>query len=266
MKTMEENANGARTGAKSVLITGASSGIGEALALECARRGTGSLFLCGRCGERLAAVAGACRALGAEVHAKTLDVTDEAAVRSWVEECEAAVPVEVVFANAGVATGAETEENVRRTFATNVGGCLNVALAAIACYRARGGKGREVRRQIVLTSSIAGYSPLSSCPSYSASKAAVKTWGLANRRPLAREGIRMNVVCPGFVRSRITDMNTCPMPFFMEADRAARIILDRVDRDVGLISFPWPMRLASWLLAICPWRIAERISSMLPRK
>ena len=107
---------------------------------------------------------------------------------------------------------------------------------------------------------------LASCPSYSASKAAVKTWGLANRRPLAREGIRMNVVCPGFVRSRITDKNTCPMPFFMEADRAARIILDRVDRNVGLISFPWPMRFASWLLAICPWRIAERISSMLPKK
>lgn len=266
MKTMRDEQKTAGAGAKNVLITGASSGIGEALALECARRGAASLFLCGRNEERLSAVADACRALGAEVHARSLDVTDEAGVRRWVEECEATAPLEVVFANAGVATGAEIEENVRRTFATNVGGCLNVALAALACYRARGEKGRAARRQIVLTASIAGYSPLASCPSYSASKAAVKTWGLANRRPLAREGIRMNVVCPGFVRSRITDKNTCPMPFFMEADRAARIILDRVDRNVGLIAFPWPMRFASWLLAICPWRIAERISSMLPKK
>ena len=264
--SMGNMSRAAGTGAKNVLITGASSGIGEALALECARRGAASLFLCGRNEERLSAVADACRALGAEVHARSLDVTDEAGVRRWVEECEATAPLEIVFANAGVATGAEIEENVRRTFATNVGGCLNVALAALACYRARGEKGRAARRQIVLTASIAGYSPLASCPSYSASKAAVKTWGLANRRPLAREGIRMNVVCPGFVRSRITDKNTCPMPFFMEADRAARIILDRVDRNVGLISFPWPMRFASWLLAICPWRIAERISSMLPKK
>lgn len=256
-----------RNVANGVLITGASSGIGRALALECARRGARHLFLCARNEERLDAVAEECRALGADARATVLDVADEEGVRRWVEECEAAAPIEVAFANAGVATGAEAERNVRRTFATNVGGCLNVALAALACFRARrGGDESRIRRQIVLTASIAGYAPLASCPSYSASKAAVKTWGLANRRALSREGICMNVVCPGFVRSRITDMNTCPMPFFMEADRAARIILDRVDRNVGLITFPWPMRLASWLLSVCPWPLAERISSMLPGK
>ena len=144
---------------------------------------------------------------------------------------------------------------------------MNVALAALACYKARkGADSAQSRRQIVLTASIAGYAPLASCPSYSATKSAVKTWGLANRGPLAREGIRINVVCPGFVRSRITDMNKFKMPFFMEADRAARIILDRVDCNVGLIAFPWQMRLSSWLLSICPWPLAERISSMLPKK
>ena len=107
---------------------------------------------------------------------------------------------------------------------------------------------------------------LASCPSYSASKAAVKTWGLANRRPLAREDIRMNVVCPGFVRSRITDKNTCPMPFFMEADRAARVILGRADRNVGLIAFPWPMRLGTWALSILPWRANEFLNRLLPKK
>ena len=107
---------------------------------------------------------------------------------------------------------------------------------------------------------------LASCPSYSASKAAVKTWGLANRRPLAREGIRMNVVCPGFVRSRITDRNTCPMPFFMEADKAAAIILRRADRNVGLIAFPWPMRLATWWMSTLPYRLNEIINLFLPKK
>ena len=52
----------------------------------------------------------------------------------------------------------------------------------------------------------------------------------------------------------------------MEADRAARIILDRVDRNVGLIAFPWPMRLATWVLSICPWRLAAFISGTLPEK
>ena len=83
---------------------------------------------------------------------------------------------------------------------------------------------------------------------------------------LRPEGIRVNVVCPGFVRSRLTDRNTCPMPFFMEAPKAARIILDRVERNVGLIAFPWPMRLAVWGMSLLPWRLAEFIGSLLPAK
>ena len=250
--------------AHNILITGASSGIGEALALECARRGASKLFICGRNQERLEAVAAKCRAEGAEVHPRVLDVADEDATRAWVDECEALAPLELVFSNAGIGTGIENETNVRRTFATNVAGNLNVVLPALTCFRTR--PDRSGRRQIVITASIAGYAPLSTCPSYSATKSCMKTWALAWRKPLAREGIRMNVICPGFIRSRITDRNTCPMPFFMEADRAARIILDRVDRNVGLIAFPWPMRLASWFLSICPWRLAEFISNILPEK
>ena len=86
------------------------------------------------------------------------------------------------------------------------------------------------------------------------------------RGMLKREGIRVNVVCPGFIRSRITDRNTCPMPFFMEADRAARIILDRVDRNIGLIAFPWPMRFGVWMLSVFPWRLSEAISGLFPEK
>ena len=250
--------------AGSVLITGASSGIGEALAVECARRGARRLFLCGRNAERLAAVVKRCEEAGAaSVSGKTLDVTDAEAVRAWIEECDAAAPLELVFSNAGVATGRESEENVRSTFAINVGGGLNVVLPVIGIFRRR--KDAQ-RRQIVITASIAGYAPLASCPSYAGTKAAMKSWGLSLRGMLKREGIRVNVVCPGFVRSRITDLNTCPMPFFMEAEKAARIILDRVDRDVGLIAFPWPMRLAVWMLSLLPWRISEFISRMLPKK
>ena len=250
--------------AQNILITGASSGIGEALALASAKRGARHLFLCGRNAERLEAVADRCRAAGAEVQAQVLDVADETAARAWVNACEAIAPLELVFSNAGIGTGVENEENVRRTFATNVAGNLNIVLPALTCFRARSDK--SGRRQIVITASIAGYAPLAACPSYSATKACMKTWALAWRKPLAREGILMNVICPGFIRSRITDFNTCPMPFFMEADRAADIMLDRVNRNVGLIAFPWPMRLASWFLSICPWRLAEFISNLLPEK
>ena len=250
--------------AGNILITGASSGIGEALAVACAQRGAKHLFLCGRDAGRLSAVAAACRAAGAEVHPQVLDVTDEAAARAWIASCEAIAPLELVFSNAGIGTGVENEANVRRTFATNVLGGLNIVLPVLNAFRAR--PDARTRRQIVVTASIAGYAPLATCPAYSATKAAMKTWALALRRPLAREGIRLNVICPGFIRSRITDRNTCPMPFFMEADKAARIILARVDRNVGLIAFPWPMRFASWLLSVCPWRLAEFVSALLPEK
>ncbi len=239
------------------LITGASSGIGEAIARECAARGD-RLFLCGRNAQRLSSVADACRAAGAMVDSRVVDVTDESSMRQWIRDCDAAAPLERVFANAGVATGEETETNVRTTFAINVGGCVNTVLPAIEAFRNRG------RGQIVVTASIAGYGPLRSCPSYSATKSCVKTWALALRGFLRKENIRVSVVCPGFIRSRLTDRNTCPMPFFMEADKAARTILRRADRDVGLIAFPWPMRFATWALSILPFRLNEFVNRFVP--
>ena len=197
-----------------------------------------------------------------------MDVTDEAAVRAWIEECNAVAPLEVIFSNAGIGTGSESEENVRRTFATNIGGGLNVVLPTIELFRRNpvAPDGTPRRRQIVITASIAGYAPLATCPSYAATKAAMKSWALSLRGMLKSEGIWVNVICPGFIRSRITDRNTCPMPFFMEADRAAKIILNRVDRNIGLIAFPWPMRFGVWLLASLPWRLSEFISRLLPEK
>lgn len=243
-----------------VAITGASSGIGRALAVECAKRGD-RLFLCGRDAERVADVAAECRALGAAADGEVVDVADADAVRRWLDASDAAAPLERVFSNAGVATGEENEENVRRTFAVNVGGNVNTVLSAIEIFRRRGGGG-----QILVTASVAGYGPLKGCPSYSATKACAKTWALALRGALAPEGIRVSAICPGFVRSRITERNTCPMPFFMEADKAARIILARADRNVGLIAFPWPMRFASWLLSVLPFRLNEIANRLLPEK
>jgi len=249
------------------LITGASSGIGEALAIASAKRGD-RLFLCGRNSERLAAVADRCRSLGAMVRADTLDVTDRSATLEWIESCDSEAPIDRVFANAGVATGEESTENVRRTFAINVGGTVNTVLPAIEIFTARKSSATtgHTPPHIIMTASIAGYGPLKSCPSYSATKSCIKTWGLSLRGMLAEKGIRVSVICPGFVRSRITDKNTCPMPFFMEADKAAQIILSKVDRNIGLIAFPWPMRFATWALSILPFALNEQINRFLPKK
>ncbi len=246
-----------------VLITGASSGIGAALAQECAIRGN-TLFICGRNIERLSRVAEKCRDAGAIVYDEAIDVTDAENIRRWIERCDANSPIELVFSNAGVATGIENETNIRTTFAVNVNGNLNVVLPVIELFRKRGKT--DTMRQIAITASIAGYGPLKACPSYSATKSCMKTWALSLRGMLAREGIGVSCICPGFVESRITAANTCPMPFLMSAEKAARIILRRVKRNKALIAFPWQMRLAVYLLSILPAALNDFINRFLPQK
>lgn len=246
-----------------ILITGASSGIGEALALHYAAAGAKRLSLCGRNAERLEKVAQTCRQSGTEVETKILDVADTKAVAEWINDCNARQPINLVFANAGVATLAETPENVRKTFDTNVMGVVNTVLPAIEIFKKAPS---EQIKHIVITSSIAGYHGMPTCPSYSASKACVKAWGEGLRLDLRRFGINVSTICPGFIRSRITDKNTCPMPFFMEADQAARIIAERVEKNIGLIAFPWQMRLAVWLGSILPNCVSDWIYAKLPYK
>ena len=251
--------------ARNILITGATSGIGEALALEFARRGADHLFICGRDETRLADVSGKCALRNSDVHSAILDVTDSGAVSDWMIQCDAVAPLDLVIANAGIGTAEEIEENIRRTFATNINGVVNTVLPAIKLFSDIGSRPRN-RRQIAITSSLTGYHGLPTCPAYSASKACVKAWGAALRGSLAGQGILVSVICPGFVRSRITDRNTCPMPFFMEADRAATIIVSRLERNVGLITFPWPMRLVMGLISSLPECLSMAILSRLPNK
>ena len=245
-----------------ILITGASSGIGEALAVYYAEHGAANLFLSGRNAERLANVQKRCEQAGAHVYAKVINVTDREKMQQWIEECHHMCPLNLVFANAGVSTGQETVENIYNTFSTNVMGVLNTITPAIELYKQR----TDTDKIIAITASIAGYHGLCACPSYSATKACVKAYGEALRNALKADGIQVNVICPGFVKSRITDKNTCPMPFFMSAEKAAQIIAERIDKNIGLIAFPWPMRLATWFLSILPNRISDFIYAVLPHK
>lgn len=245
---------------KNILITGASSGIGEALALYYAKNGVQNLFICGRNAERLQKVKEHCEKYGTNVYAEILNVSERENVQKWLENCEKIAPLDIVYANAGVSTGEETPENIYNTFEINVMGTINTVTPMVEIFKKRR-KGK-----IVITASIAGYHGLPACPSYSASKACIKAYGEALRGALLPYNIKVCVVCPGFVKSRITDKNTCPMPFFMQADKAAEIIAQRVEKNVGLIAFPWPMRLAVWGLSILPNFLSDFIYARLPHK
>lgn len=248
----------------SVLITGASSGIGAALAEAYARPGK-TLFLAGRDEERLAMVAAACDRRGATVHPKIVDVTDREAMDAWIAETDAVTPLELVIANAGISAGTaggglETSEQVRRIFAVNLDGVLNTVLPALDRMRSRR------LGQIALMSSLAGFRGLPSAPAYCASKAAVKAFGEGLRPAAARHGIRVSVICPGYVRSPMTAANSFPMPFLMDLDKATRRIVEGLARDRARIAFPLPMLATVTLLQALPPRLVDGLLARLPGK
>ncbi len=251
---------------KNVLITGATSGIGEALALYYAEHGAANLFICGRNSQRLEEVRKKCEKFGCRTLGQILDVTDRQAIKLWLQNCNKIAPLQLVFANAGVATLEETPENIYNTFNINLFGVLNTVLPALELFQETRKEDAGIPLSIAITSSIAGYHGLPTCPSYSGSKAGVKAWGEGLRGMFRKEKINISVICPGFVRSRITDKNTCPMPFFMEAEKAAKIIASRLEKNLGLIAFPWQIRFVSWLMSALPNRISSFIYNRLSHK
>jgi len=251
---------------KSILITGASSGIGEALALEYAAEGR-TLWLSGRDGARLEAVAAACRAKGAEADAHIVDVTDRTEMENWLAFAEERAPLDLVIANAGISGGTsgtpgrgEGAHQTRRIFDINMDGVLNTVLPTVAAMQQHGGG------QIALMSSVASFRGIPGAPAYSASKAAVRAYGEALRGALAPANIRVSVICPGFVRSRMTDANKFHMPFLMDADRAARIIRRGLDRNKARIAFPFPTYFATWLMGALPPAVTDPFFRKMPEK
>lgn len=149
--------------AENILITGASSGIGRALAVYYARNGAKNLFICGRNFERLTEVQNECLQYGASIYPCVIDVTNRSAVKNWISMCNQTAPLHLVIANAGVATLQETDENIYNTFNTNINGVVNSVLPAIEIYRSRD-KSEDKRKAIAIISSIAGLSRTAELP------------------------------------------------------------------------------------------------------
>lgn len=254
-------AGGTYTGVRdpcSILITGASSGIGAALARAYAAPRT-RLAICGRDAARLAAVADLCRERGAEVIETCLDVTEAPAVAAWIQKVDRASPFELVIANAGVQGGlsrdgaGETLGELHRVMEVNFGGVSNTIHPVLPAMR------RRRRGQIALIASLAALRGLPYSPGYCASKAAVRIYGEALRCWLAPEGIGVSVVLPGFVETRLSDTVSGPKPLILSPERAAGIIRRGLAKGRRQIAFPYPLYLGMQLMRALPAGLVDPI-------
>lgn len=246
---------------KSILITGASSGIGAALANAYAAPGI-TLHLLGRNETRLNAVAAECRTRGARVECVIVDVTNKSAMAEVIARMDDASPIDLVIANTGISTGSfagkETLEAAEQVFAVNFDGVIHTIHPLIERMKARG------RGHIAIMSSLAGICELPTAPAYSASKAAVRVYGDALRGSLKPYGVQVSVICPGWISTPLTDKNTFPMPFIMPVTRATHIIMRNLDKKKARIAFPLRLYIPLCIIAVLPVCVRDFVLQRLP--
>ena len=224
---------------RTVVITGASSGLGEALALRYAGGGA-RLGLIGRNGSRLDDVAARARAAGAsQIEVATIDVRAKVELAAWIEAFDRYAPIDLMIANAGVVGGTtmagmvESVEDSQAIFSVNVLGALNTIHAVLPHMM-----GRQ-SGQIAVMSSLAGFIRIPDLPSYSASKAAIMSYALSLRDALRAHGVRVNVVCPGYVDTPMARQLRGTKAFMVTPSTAAQAIERGLARDKRLIAFPF---------------------------
>ena len=245
-----------------VFITGASSGIGEALARHFAQTGA-TLGLVARRQEQLEALL---RELPGNHSIHVADVTDADALAVAAHDFMArgGAP-DIVIANAGVSAGTLTEHGAdlaafRRIFAVNVAGMFATFSPFIAPMRAAG-KGR-----LVGIASVAGIRGLPGAGAYSASKSAAITYLESLRVELRGSGVRVVTICPGYIATPMTAVNTYPMPFMLPADVAARRMARVIDAGRSYAVVPWQMAMVAKLLRLLPNPVFDFVFSRAGRK
>lgn len=230
------------------LITGASSGIGRALAIELATGGC-RVGLVGRRESALVDVGEVIRARGGLAELAVADVSDRGSIRRAVADLTGRLgPIDLVIANAGVGIPTTLDpvniEDVEATIRVNVLGVVYTIHAVLPAMLAR------KSGHLAAISSLAGYKGMPGESAYCASKAAVNAYMDGLRVQLRGRGVATSTICPGFVRTPMTAVNEFSMPFVLEADEAARRIVRALGRKVKVYDFPRPtaflMKLTRW--------------------
>jgi len=229
---------------KVIAITGASSGIGAALARHYAAPGR-TLALVGRHAGRLKSVAEDCSKKGASTEVGLIDVRDRAAIGGWLLSVDASSKIDLLIANAGILTGSLAESTIETLdmstaqIETNFIGALNTALPLLEKMLAR------KHGQIAFTSSLAAFASHPDWPAYCASKAGLLVYAMSLRERVRGSGVRINTICPGWVTAPINDPFDMWRPLEMKPEAAAKVIARGLARDRAIIAFPQPLAFSS---------------------
>ncbi len=240
------------------VVTGASSGIGRALATALAAKGA-RVGVTARRGDMLDELVREVRSSGGTIEAATADVADRAAITAAIHRLEATLgPTDLLIANAGVGlpsgVGPDHVVAVEQMVRVNLLGVVYAFDSVLPGMLAR------KSGHLVAVSSLAAYKGLPGSAGYCASKAAVNAYCEGLRIELRSRGVAVTCVCPGFIDTPMTAKNPKPMPFLMTADEAARRIVTALRRKPAVFNFPWPMRLLMGLSKWVPdWYIAKRL-------
>jgi NAD(P)-dependent dehydrogenase (short-subunit alcohol dehydrogenase family) len=247
-----------------VFITGASSGIGAALARHYAAQGA-QLGLTGRNPERLNAVV---TSLPCDCSTYVLDVRDAAALHQAAQDfMQKYGTPDIVIANAGVSSGTLTEHEAdlpafRAIMDTNVLGLVHTFQPFIAALQ------RQGRGSLAGIASVAGLRGLPGAGAYSASKAAAIAYLESLRVELVGSGISVTTICPGYIKTPMTDVNPYTMPFLMNADIAAAKIARLIGNKRRYAILPWQMGVVGRLMKLIPaplWDWAMKNAPHKPR-
>jgi len=225
---------------RKVLITGASSGIGEGLALAVAKKGA-VLGLLARREDLLRELAAKCEKAGGVARAYPADVTDPSAVEEAFQQfTHEFSTVDILIANAGIGGNSESvrsyhPQSVKQVIDVNLNGAVNAVYAVLPRMLEQG------HGQLVAISSLAGFRGLPKSAAYSASKAALTTFFESVRLDVKEKGIDVTIIQPGFIKTPLTAGRHNRMPFLMELDDAIPLFIRAIEKRKKFAAFPWQL-------------------------
>ena len=245
---------------KVVFLTGASSGIGEALAIEMAKRGA-ILGLVARREEILRDLAKRCETVGGKARVFACDVVDEVAVQNSADELRNEFGrIDILIANAGIGgNNQETRElqpaAVKKVIDINLMGAVNSVYAVLPQMLERGSG------QLVAISSLAGFRGLPKSAAYSASKGAMTNFFESVRLDVQQKSVSVTIIQPGFIKTPLTSGRANKMPFIMELEDSMPCFLNAIEQKKKFSAFPWQLATFVRLGRIFPAWFYDKIAS-----